>query len=139
MSPQEKLLRVIQERQLVSFSNNTRWKNFTASKILKLPLQFRIKWIFRDTAASWGRLFSPVDGYLEQGDLGPIPFREIEWLEIDPIQRKSRGILLTNLEIDHSKDIGGILTECQQTFLKRDKIYRVFGYREAGVSSQKGE
>ncbi|NEO83673.1 MAG: hypothetical protein F6J87_05350 [Spirulina sp. SIO3F2] len=73
MSSREKVFKAIQKRQLVSFSNNTRWRQFVEA-IAELPPQFRVKWLFDDEPSSWGSLFSPVEGYIEQGRLGPIPF-----------------------------------------------------------------
>lgn len=128
MSSREKVLKVIQKRQLVSVSNNTRWRQFVAA-LAELPPQFRVKWLFADEPLSWGALFSPVSGYLEQGGLGPIPFREIEWIEIDPIQHQHRGVLVSDVELDHSEKIDSILATCRLTFSRNGGIYRIFGYQ----------
>ena len=130
MDSREKLFRVIQERQLVSYSNNTRWDQFL-NVALKLPLRFRMKWVFDAEPASWGLLIIPTQGYVEGGTLGPITYREIEWLEIDSVERRCRGTLVSDLEIDHSEKVESVLTAHRMTFSVESKVYRVFGYKEA--------
>ena len=99
--------------------------------IINLPLRCRVKWIFQTEPAAWGGLSTPVKGYIEPSNLGPIPLREVEWLELDSMEHQRRGVLVADLEIDRSDDIEAALTECRLAFSKESKIYRVFGYRES--------
>jgi len=39
-------------------------------------------------------LIVPVPSYLETGSLGPVPFREVEWVEIDPAHENLSGRLV---------------------------------------------
>ncbi|MEL6382745.1 MAG: DUF6678 family protein, partial [Cyanobacteria bacterium J06626_18] len=82
MDLREKLLKAIAARQLVGCYNNTRWRQLT-DNVKGLPLRSRIKWVFEPEPTTWGTWSIPTNGYLEHDGLGPVPFREIEWLEID--------------------------------------------------------
>ena len=45
--------------------------------------RFRIKWSGDDEESAWQPwVICPVPGYIESGSLGPVPVREVEWLEV---------------------------------------------------------
>src|SRR5262245_44705608 len=55
----------------------------------------RVKWSGDDMPTEWEPwLIVPVPSYLETGRLGPVPFREVEWVEIDPAYENVRGRLV---------------------------------------------
>ncbi|RZJ56531.1 MAG: hypothetical protein EOO55_04995 [Hymenobacter sp.] len=63
-----------------------------------------------DVPSNWSRWFIiPVPGYVEASSFGPMPRREIQWLEIDPIEIKHIGRLVPPKSIDHTTDILQIL------------------------------
>jgi hypothetical protein len=63
-----------------------------------------------DVPSNWSRWFIiPVLGYVEASSFGPMPRREIQWLEIDPIEIKHIGRLVPAKSIDHTTDILQIL------------------------------
>jgi hypothetical protein len=55
----------------------------------------RMKWSGDDSPPAWERwLIVPTDGYLETGRVGPVPFREVEWVELDSRQKSECGRLV---------------------------------------------
>lgn len=61
----------------------------------------RMKWSGDDEPPPWERwLLVPVVGYLETGRIGPVPFREVEWVEIDPRWKNERGRLVVAAQAD---------------------------------------
>ena len=82
MKPQPKLLKEIERRGLASFANNTRWGSFLRS-IEDMGFTCRVKPVLWGGPSPWSGWLLPVDGYLEVTAAGPLPFREIEWIEFD--------------------------------------------------------
>ena len=61
----------------------------------------RIKWTGVCDDPEWGCwVIIPTDGYIETGDIGPVPFREVEWLEIDTSRINVNGRLAPNLDAE---------------------------------------
>lgn len=55
----------------------------------------RMKWSRDDETPPWEPwLLVPTVGYLETGRVGPVPFREVEWVEVDPQQKNEGGRLV---------------------------------------------
>jgi len=127
MNALKKLYKRLQERQLVSCSNDTRWRQLTHQLEGQL-FRSRVKWIFAFEPTDWGTWFLFTDGYLEHSNIGPIPWREIEWLEIDSIERQFRGKLVPDREIDRSVMLASILNDCRAVFTTEGTIYRIWGY-----------
>ena len=56
-------------------------------------LRFRIKWCQDETMTKWQPwVISPSPGYLETGSLGPVPVREVQWLDISHLDRDGNDI-----------------------------------------------
>ena len=74
---------------MASHMNNTRWR--VILPLLKdVARRIDVKWILDDESNGWtNRYLIPTDGYFEPLPLGPIAFREIEWILIDPIEFQS--------------------------------------------------
>ena len=62
---------------------------------------------FRDepTPSRWGWFLVPVQGYVESSAYGPLPVREVEWVEIDPIEQRHIGRLVPPKIIDHTAEL----------------------------------
>jgi hypothetical protein len=70
------------------------------------PIATRVKLWNRDTPSTWSRMFIlPVRGYIEVSDYGPLPKREIEWVELDPVEIWHIGRLVPPKHIDHTPAI----------------------------------
>nr|GFC50873.1 hypothetical protein [Tanacetum cinerariifolium] len=50
----------------------------------------------------WGWFIVPTPSYVESSAYGPVPMREVEWVEIDPIEQRHIGRLVPPLIIDHT-------------------------------------
>jgi hypothetical protein len=77
-----------------------------AEVIDALTTQFRLdtraKFKQDDTPSKWGWFLVPTAGYVESSAYGPVPSREVEWVEIDPIEQQHVGRLVPPLIIDHT-------------------------------------
>ena len=77
-----------------------------AEAIDALTSQFRIdtraKFKQDDTPSKWGWFLVPVPGYVESSAYGPVPTREVEWIELDPIEQRHIGRLVPPQIIDHT-------------------------------------
>lgn len=77
-----------------------------AEAIDALTSQFRIdtrtKFKQDDTPSKWGWFLVPVPGYVESSAYGPVPTREVEWIELDPIEQRHVGRLVPPQIIDHT-------------------------------------
>ena len=61
----------------------------------------RMKWSGDDDQPPWEQwIIVPVPSYLETGQVGPVPFREVEWVEIDPLGREE--------EVSHALSVASI-------------------------------
>jgi hypothetical protein len=65
-------------------------------------LDTRAKFKQADTPSKWGWFIVPTAGYVESSAYGPVPSREVEWVEIDPIEQRRIGRLVPPLIIDHT-------------------------------------
>jgi hypothetical protein len=79
----EKVHRVVEGRQLTSFSNNTRW-NSLLSELRPHRLKARLKHVaWPEMSGRSGWWIVPSANYLEVESAGPVHFREIEWIDFD--------------------------------------------------------
>ncbi|GAA4026627.1 hypothetical protein GCM10022409_08240 [Hymenobacter glaciei] len=80
-----------------------------AALINSLGCSPRIKLRHDATPEAWGNtgICIPVSGYIEVQ--GPWPFREVEWLEINPIVMKHIGRLVASKRWNHSDAIVSFL------------------------------
>lgn len=84
--------------------NQTKWSEVLL-QLKSLSVQVRLKWLFDSSPGSWsGNYLLPVDGYFEETSLGPIPFREIEWLELRANNLKALKETLITLNIPFSRE-----------------------------------
>ena len=78
----EKVYRIIEERNLVSLANNSRWTSLFA-RLLSERIPARLKHIAWPELSEWSVWIIPVPKYLEVVAAGPVHFREIEWVDFD--------------------------------------------------------
>lgn len=108
----------VSRRNLTSHMNQTKWAKVLPRLDPKL-VQIRLKWLFASSPGNWSNQYLlPVDGYFEEPRRGPVPFREIEWLEL------------------RTEDLGGLeatLNDMNVPFSKEDDCLKIWGYSSAGV------
>ena len=68
----------------------------------QFSLDTRAKFKQNDTPSKWGWFIIPTTGYVESSAYGPVPSREVEWVEIDPIEQRRIGRLVPPHIIDHT-------------------------------------
>jgi hypothetical protein len=62
----------------------------------------RVKLKQNEHPCPWGWLIVPVRGYVEFPAYGPVPTREVEWVELDPIEQRHIGRLVPPQILDHT-------------------------------------
>ncbi|WP_407941103.1 DUF6678 family protein [Nitrogeniibacter aestuarii] len=114
----EKTRSEVRRRNLASHMNQTKWSE-VLPQLKPLSVQVRLKWFFDSSPGSWsGSYLLPVDGYFEETSFGPIPFREIEWLELRT----------NNLEA-----LEGTLISLNIPFSREGNHLKIWGYSSFGV------
>ena len=113
----EKLYRLVEERNLVSLANNSRWTNLFA-KLLSQRIPARLKHVGWPEMSAWSVWIIPVPKYLEVVAAGPVHFREIEWIDFDCGVRGLQPDMCTAAA--HEAKLTSEVVDC---------VVRVFGYR----------
>ena len=86
------------------------------SSVNRLGLLCQLKGRNLETPSGWTAfLIEPAPGYIES-TCGPIPFREIEWLLVNPVYSKERGRLVAPFEEDRSEFLKKNLEEAGMAF-----------------------
>jgi hypothetical protein len=71
-----------------------------------LPIATRVKLRGEEAPSAWSQMFVlPVRGYIEISAYGPVPKRDIEWVELDPVEIWHIGRLVPPKHIDHTAAI----------------------------------
>jgi len=122
----ETLVKIIDDRQLVSVMNKTKWRKLCGEfeEIHELGVSVRYKMITSDKLYG----FSPV--WWDQ------LFREtvaVEWIDFDPKKRERRGQLVSDKETDISDVILGIFKNHNIPYSLENDCFRVWGYLNQDV------
>lgn len=76
------------------------------------PFSYRLKIKNQPLQAEWSNwLIMPSVGYLESAIQGPYHISDIEWIDINPVEEKTVGRLISAQYIDHSLPILKLLNE----------------------------
>jgi hypothetical protein len=71
----------------------------------RFAVDTRTKFRQEHTPSRWGWFLVPVPGYVESSAYGPLPIREVEWVEIDPIKQQHIGRLVPPKFIDYTVEL----------------------------------
>lgn len=71
----------------------------------RFAVDTRAKFHSESTPSNWGWFLVPVLGYVESSAYGPLSVREVEWVEIDPIEQRHIGRLVPPQIIDHTAEL----------------------------------
>lgn len=83
----------------------------------------RMKWSGNENPPPWEPwIIVPALNYLETGRVGPVPFKEVEWVEIDPSRRNERGRLVA---ADQKDEIARALTAASIAFQVAGGVFRI--------------
>ncbi|WP_444927201.1 DUF6678 family protein [Microbulbifer sp. TRSA002] len=122
----ENLLKIINERQLVSAMNKTKWRELCGDfeELHSLNICIRYKLITSDEIFG----FSPVwwDQLFEDTSA-------IEWLDFNPIVSEYRGRLVSDKETNRSAEILSVLKSRGIRYSNQESYFRVWGYLIPGA------
>lgn len=121
----ESTLKYINENNLVSFMNKTKWRELAIS--LASNSNFEPKVSIKILGEPLASGFSHLDWeWVKYGESSCI-----EWIEIDPIKREYLGRLVSDRETDYSKFIEQTLGAFNIPYTLESSLYKVWGYANA--------
>lgn len=91
------------------------------------PWTYRLKIMQQPLPTEWSNwLIASVESYIEAEKQGPYPVRQIEWIDINPIEMKTTGRLMRTTETDHSDDVINFLKEGSLPGHQEGGVFRIF-------------
>lgn len=75
-------------------------------------------------------IIKPSDSYYETEKQGPYPINEIEWIEVNPIEERKDGKLITVKLVDHTEEIVKLLDELTLPYMIVETIIRIYLVKE---------
>ncbi len=95
--------------------------------LAKQPYTYRVKIKNQALDCRWSNwLGYPSDTYIEAEAQGPYRIDDIEWVEINPVEKKVAGGLVPEREFDHSPAIIKLLETLAFPFMLTDGIISVY-------------
>ena len=95
--------------------------------IRKQPYTYRLKIKNEPLDAPWSNwIIHPSDNYIEAEMQGPYSINDIEWVEIDPVEKRKEGKLIPGKEFDHSAEIIKLFEELSFPFMVTGGIISVY-------------
>jgi hypothetical protein len=95
------------------------------------PFRYRLKIKNTPITANWSSwLGQPGDNNIEAEVQGMYPLGEIEWVEIDPIERRIEGEPIATKENDHSAGIMKLLEDVKFPFMVSDCVISAYMFRK---------
>lgn len=95
--------------------------------VRKKPYTFCIKIKNGEQDNSWSNwIIKPIDSYYETEKQGPYPINEIEWIEVNPIEERQDGKLISVKQIDHTDKIVQLLEELTIPYMIVEQIIRIY-------------
>ena len=119
----EQTLKYITEHQLVSFMNNTKWKELFSEINADENFLPKVNIKFIDDESNDGK-FAPIWHF----ELEAYGFNQIEWLEINPIKEEWVGALVSPKTRDYSEFIKSALEKNNVPFEIINRSFRIIGY-----------
>ncbi len=121
---EEPLAKYIQEQQLVSVMNNTKWKKLVSAITANPDFvpHVRLKYIFEEENKGGFTLvwWEEVE---QEG------FNNMEWLDINPVKEEFQGILISSKLTDYTVFIKEALEKNYIPYEIHNGIFRVKGYQ----------
>jgi hypothetical protein len=93
----------------------------------RTPCAYKLKvknQLLNATWSSW--LGQSGDSYIETASQGPCPIEDIEWVEIDPVEKIADGKLIDVKAFDHSEEIIKLLEYLAFPYLINDGIISMY-------------
>lgn len=89
----------MQQRGLGALANDTKWEEFF-SKILATTTPLEIKLIDDEQVFLCRSLWSPVKGYVEGGEMGPVLYVFVEWIRSSRVEQLRSEAAAAGLECE---------------------------------------
>jgi hypothetical protein len=91
------------------------------------PYRYRLKIKSEPLNVSWSKwLGHPSDNYVEAETQGPYSLNDIEWIEIDPVEKRTAGKSVPEKEVDHSAAIIKLLEGLSFPYMMTDGIISAY-------------
>lgn len=127
----EKAFKIVKQRNLCSYMNDTKWSELCSSMLNEMPFPppYDIKYLDIDHSAGdninkdiycYGDWYEP---FLMYG------YASIEWIKIKPVILKHRGLLIPPEVLDETEEFVGVLQKYNIPYEEKDGIYTIYGYR----------
>ena len=133
----EKVQRIIVQRNLCSYMNETKWNALRSAMMQEMPFQppYIVKYLFDETCYEESKLQSDLfhtgdwyDALSADGQYFHASFA-IEWIKIRPYYLKKAGKYIAPQEIHAEKELTAILEKYHIPYEETDGIYCIYGYR----------
>ena len=123
VSEKPRLRKFIAKENLSGLANDTKWNELIDSIRGVANREWRPSFRFNCIDAE----------YISEWDCDwsyhlPFPFMSVRWFDLSYIEVRTKGQLLPEEHIDHSKDIEDLLTRIGLDYEKGDDFIRIFGY-----------
>lgn len=133
-SLQAKVQRIIEQKGLYSYMNNTKWDELITAvrEEMPFPPPYKMKFV-TETVEDWEQDFKEDVYYLCYWCGEEFPTKDyyfnIEWLKVRPRYLEHRGKLVAPAVIDVSPKFEEILTRYNIPFELEEGTYCIYGYR----------
>ncbi|GAB2899010.1 DUF6678 family protein [Microbulbifer echini] len=125
----EHISKIIDQRQLVSVMNKTKWRelcgSFSGSDSVSPEIRYKLIFgesIYGFSAVWWDEVFRDCVA--------------IEWMDFDPFNHEFRGQLVSKKKIEIRNEIFEIFEKYNIPYSIEGGFYRVWGYIDRHVSPQ---
>lgn len=133
----ERARKIIQQRNLCSYMNDTKWNELRTAMMNDMPFPppFIIKFLFEDEAVGekdfygdvnyfgdWYEAFA-IEGHCFNGAFA------VEWIKVRPRYLKHRGQLVMPEVINAEEKFVEILKRYSIPYEEGDGVYCIYGYR----------
>ncbi|RYY92959.1 MAG: hypothetical protein EOO11_20520 [Chitinophagaceae bacterium] len=89
------------------------------------PWRFRLGWS-EGPAGGWDRwLIVPTPSYVETGTSGPLPVRQLQWIDVDPVEQRWVGRVAGSGSFDHSAELHALLARLHLRYRLVDGFFRI--------------
>lgn len=123
-----KVQTVVNEKQLTSIMNNTKWELLQRAVIETLPFppSYQIKYVLEDNPEPEN--FEEDVWYWGDWEEGLQPFYSVEWIRVCPRYSKNRGMLIEPEIFDITEEFIEILQKLRIPFVTDGNSIYIYGY-----------
>jgi hypothetical protein len=112
--------------------NATKWRE-VIEELEEIPCLYRLRWVDVPDVSLWMGLWIPfLNSTYFDSAVGQFRTFTIEWLEIDPVEEVSQGLLLKTQHIHHTVEIERRLQAINVPYEWSEGYIRIVGYIRSG-------